>query len=360
MNFIYPDEIINYYFILKGKDHDNIQINFENSNKNENIIFKKDKIIKESEGEIIGQIIIGNKLKNEENMEEEKIIKLSKEYQILSKKTSLFAVAENEENNKVGELIQITKKKKKGIFEDLMANNMINSNIKSSALNSDIDYLRDIRADKMDNMVFSSAPRNLNYNMAFNSMNNYSRPKMAKMEMAAPNYNSNDSDEDGNEYDAIDDKNEYEPFPERNECKLMAAELKDEDEEDLKGIQKEELEPKMELKKEKEKEKEEKKVEFSNKELVLTQDIFDGCWNLNPQTKLLIEKEKNIYEKIENIMKEKKIEKEEVKITLLVLYYLNTDTSINKVEYMLIIKKGISFLEENGIKFDEILPNLKS
>ena len=358
MNFIYPDEIINYYFILKGKDHDNIQINFENSNKNENIIFKKDKIIKESEGEIIGQIIIGNKLKNEENMEEEKIIKLSKEYQILSKKTSLFAVAENEENNKVGELIQITKKKKKGLFEDLMANNMINNNIKSSALNSDIDYLRDIRADKMDNMVFGSAPRNLDYNMAFNSMNNYSRPKMAKMEMAAPNSNSNDSDEDGNEYDAIDDKNEYEPFPERHECKLMAAELKDEDEEDLKGIQKEELEPKMELKKEKE--KEEKKVEFSNKELVLTQDIFDGCWNLNPQTKLLIEKEKNIYEKIENIMKEKKIEKEEVKITLLVLYYLNTDTSINKVEYMLIIKKGISFLEENGIKFDEILPNLKS
>ena len=106
--------------------------------------------------------------------------------------------------------------------------------------------------------------------------------------------------------------------------------------------------------------KEEKKVEFSIKELVLTQDIFDGCWNLNPQTKLLIEKEKNIYEKIENIMKEKKIEKEEVKITLLVLYYLNTDTNINKVEYMLIIKKGISFLEENGIKFDEILSTLKN
>ena len=81
---------------------------------------------------------------------------------------------------------------------------------------------------------------------------------------------------------------------------------------------------------------------------------------MNPQTKLLIEKEKNIYEKIENIMKEKKIEKEEVKITLLVLYYLNTDTNINKVEYMLIIKKGISFFEENGIKFDEILSTLKS
>ena len=126
--------------------------------------------------------------------------------------------------------------------------------------------------------------------------------------------------------------------------------------------QKEEMAPKVEYKKAKieDNKKEEKKIEFSNKELVLTQDIFDGCWNLNPQTKLLIEKEKNIYEKIENIMKEKKIEKEEVKITLLVLYYLNTDTSINKVEYMLIIKKAISFLEENGIKFDEILTTLKN
>ena len=33
-----------------------------------------------------------------------------------------------------------------------------------------------------------------------------------------------------------------------------------------------------------------KKVEFSNKELVLTQDIFDGYWKINPQTNLLIEK----------------------------------------------------------------------
>ena len=59
-------------------------------------------------------------------------------------------------------------------------------------------------------------------------------------------------------------------------------------------------------------------------------------------------------------MKEKNIDKEEVKITLLVLYYLNTNNSINKVEHMLIIKKGISFLEENGIKFDDIFTTLKN
>ena len=127
-----------------------------------------------------------------------------------------------------------------------------------------------------------------------------------------------------------------------------------------KNIDEEEEQKEVKKESSKEEKKEEKKAEFSNKELVLTQDIFDGCWNLNPQTQLLIEKEKNVYDKIEQILKEKNIEKEEVKITLLVLYYLNTDISINKVEYMLIIKKGIAFLEENGIKFDEILPSLKN
>ena len=157
-------------------------------------------------------------------------------------------------------------------------------------------------------------------------------------------------DDDGDiEYDMMKKSNANEDrYEEGNALKIN---LGKNDEEEEKEVKKES---------EKEEKKEEKKVEFSNKELVLTQDIFDGCWNLNPQTQLLIEKEKSVYDKIEQILKEKNIEKEEVKITMLVLYYLNTNDSINKVEYMLIIKKGISFLEENGIKFDEVLPSLKN
>ena len=157
-------------------------------------------------------------------------------------------------------------------------------------------------------------------------------------------------DDDGDiEYDMMKESNANEDrYEEGNALKIN---LGKNDEEEEKEVKKES---------EKEEKKEEKKVEFSNKELVLTQDIFDGCWNLNPQTQLLIEKEKSVYDKIEQILKEKNIEKEEVKITMLVLYYLNTNDSINKVEYMLIIKKGISFLEENGIKFDEVLPSLKN
>ena len=385
MNFIYPDEILNYYFILKGKDHDKIQINFENTKKNENYLFTKEKIIREIEGDIIGQIIIGNKLKNEENMEEETIVKLSKEYQILSKKTSLFAVAENEENNKIGELKQITKKKKEGIFDGLnIQNNMVNkmSNLNSLSLfNNESGHLNFMKASP--NIGFSGM--NNNY-MPFGANKNYQRNMMSanydmaysaapKMRaMMAKKSESDNSDSDNNDkkeykssYKAKEKSARY--MEEKEADYLMGAnydmeECDDEcdDREGSSPIKACYKEVKMEEKEEPklEKKTEEKKVEFSNKELVLTQDIFDGCWNLNPQTKLLIEKEKDVFNKIEAIMKEKNIDKEEVKMTLLVLYYLNTNSSINKVEYMLIIKKGISYLNENGIKFDEILATLKN
>ena len=387
MNFIYPDEILNYYFILKGKDHDKIQINFENPKKNENFVFTNDKIIKEEDGEIIGQIIVGNKLKNEENMEEETIIKLSKEYQILSKKTSLFAVAENEENNKIGELKQITKKKKKGLFDDIPLNNKNNLNFGNAlnydrAMNFNVNNYKShsLSNNKDSNFKFDRAPLNSQNNNINSSLGiNYC--------MAAPKsfFKDDDDSDDEPKYKAKKCKKKssfklsqkIEKAKEKREeeaeelgamdmdvdyCKnalkeyeMIGGEDRDEMGKNENSAELEEKEPEKEMKKE-----EEKKIEFSNKELVLTQDIFDGCWNLNPQTKLLIEKEKEIYDKIEGIMKEKNIDKEEVKITLLVLYYLNTNNSINKVEHMLIIKKGISFLEENGIKFDDIFTTLKN
>ena len=375
MNFIYPDEILNYCFIIKGKEQENnIQINLENSKKKENYIFSKDKIIKEEDGEILGQIIIGNILKNQEKMEEEIEVKLSKEYQILSKKTSLFAVAENDEKNKVGELKQITKKKKLSPLEIFQQkNNMMMNN---NNMNNRVDY---DMVPMENNILFEKSSNPFKYsNMESERRNRYdligSAPRQL-CKMAAPSYSSSNRrmnmamDMEDNDDD--DEDNNVNCMAERKESPLgdcfMAA--PDDDEDEDRDEEKNELNPfnshakeNKEMKKEeiKEKKMEEKKVEFSNKELILTQDIFDGFWNLNEQTKLLIEKEKDIYDKIENILKEKKIEKEEVKMTLLVLYYLNTNDSINKVEYMLIIKKGTTYLEENGIKFEEIFSQLKN
>ena len=424
MNIIYPDEILNYYFILKGKEHNKIQINFENHKKKENFIFTTEKIIQETDGDIIGQIIVGNKLKNEENMEEDIIVKLSKEYQILSKKTSLFAVAENEENNKIAEFKQISKKKKKESYYNFSSNsfniqnyfhrnynnnnnsihsgyhNIINSNMNNNQfspfcqlnqpyqskqfnqLNQDIDYYgmnrnmgynqimsnQNISYNNMYPNRYNNQLNNFNNNNFMNSPNinmspnfmpniacgsslpNQMMNSMRRMNMAEQNYSPNlNYNSSLNHADYLSGDQISEP---RSNFNTYSNDIRREEKEVL--MRKDES---SSLKFEKE---EEKKVEFSNKELVLTQDIYEGFWNLNPQTKLLIEKEKNIYDKIEQIMNEKNIEKEEIKITLLVLYYLNTNTSINKVEYMLIIKKGMAYLEQNKIIFDEILNKLNN
>ena len=367
MNFIYPDEILNYYFILKGKNNENIKINFESAKKNDSIPFSNEKIIKEEDGEIVGQIIIANILKNsDDKLDENMEIKLSKNYQVLSKKTSLFAVAEGDESNKIAEFKQVKKKEKPKInnFYNSLFNN--NNNNFFNAMDEEEDNHH--HHDRMGRgMAMKRKERAMDYDMAMakpkkkakamkKCMNKESAPKM-KMLYKKANFSAPKNDED-------EDEDFEEKKCKKSKCKKSKVENKDEDmmeEEDDKF----EFDAKQissecfieNIKKEKEKEE---KIEFSNKELILTQDIFDGCWKLNPQTNLLIEKMKIIYETIEKILKNKNLEKEEIKVPLLVLYYLNTDSSINKMEYSLIMKKAVAFLEKNGINFEEIMNSIKN
>ena len=332
VNFIYPDEILNYYFILKGKNKENIEIYFESSKKNEKIIISEDKIIKEKDGEIISQIIIGNILKNpNEKLDEDLEIKLSKNYQILSQKTSLFAEIEGEETNKIGELKQISNKKK------------INNNAFLNKFNIDIG------SEELNNI------NNYNQMLSIPIIGNAAPFK----QMALMDYGADDDDlsDDAYENEAAIDYGKFEECSNNYKCQEKDCNDDDMDlEEDVIGN----YDNNKLIKGKNEKIEIEKKIEFNPKELVLTQDIFDGCWNLNPYTKLLIEKEKNIYEKIEKIVQEKKLEQNEIKITLLVLYYLKTDSSINQIEYSLIIKKGIKYLENSGINFEEIFNSIKN
>ena len=358
-SFIYPDEILNYYFIIKGKSNDqNIQINFESFKKSEQYVFSSDKITKENDGDIIGQIIIGNILKNDDKIDENLEIKLSKNYQILSKKTSLFVVGEGNEENKIAEFKQVKKKKKP---EYNFSKNLF--------LNSSSPY-----------RIERERAHNININLGCSRPIRYDRAERAERECFSGNMDcdmdeeNDNKDEEENDYMMCDIKCCKESAPIMREGLACCMDEGDDDEDMFYGnssknenIPKECFVPienncKMNAKEfecEESKKESVEKVEFSNKELVLTQDIFDGFWKINPQTNLLIEKEKAAYENIEKIIKEKNLDKEEIKVTLLVLYYLNTDSSINKIEYSLIIKKGVSFLEKNGINFDEILPMIK-
>jgi hypothetical protein len=370
-NFIYPDEILNYYFIIKGKnDKENIQINFESQKKHENYIFSKEKIIKEPDGEILGQIIVGNIIKNaDSNFDENVEIKLSKNYQVLSKKTSLFAVGEGQEANKIAEFKQVKKREKPKYNLDL--NSIpISSHRVGCAMKMQVDEDEEDNDDDdaEDNRVYMRGNARLGL-----GLEKRRAPALNYCSMAAP--------------DNYDDEDDYKRRAPELKCCSMAAPKKYDDEDDdnyacdydsdredkegdnnigIKNIALEGYAPNFSLAKKQEKSspKEEmkkiEKIEFSNKELILTQDIFEGCWNVNPQTNFLIEKQKAIYEKIEKLMKDKNLDKEEIKVTLLVLYYLNTDTSINKSEYELIMKKGKNFLEKNGLNFEEILASIKN
>ena len=103
-NMCYQDEILNYYFIKKGKiDKEQIKVGLKfylkkKLNKRE-FVFKKNNRIIEEDGDIINKIIIGNILNNTNQanaIEKEKNIELSLKYKVLSEYTSLFAKIENE------------------------------------------------------------------------------------------------------------------------------------------------------------------------------------------------------------------------------------------------------------------------
>jgi hypothetical protein len=216
-------------------------------------------------------------------------------------------------------------------------NNMSNMNMNNSMGMNNLS----MGSRGMNNMMMGSMNPMMNINRNMNSMmNNLEMHKNQKMHERMLGYKMGKL----NTSSAPSNKNET-----LSENKWMDFN-KDE-------YMKNSIQKNLEKSKEDEKLKEDDKLEnviFSPKELVLTQDIFDGFWGLNPQTKSLIKKEKELYEKIEKLMKEKNIEKEEIIITLFVIYYLNNDTSLNKIEYSLIIKKGIKYLENNGINYEEI------
>ena len=87
----------------------------------------------------------------------------------------------------------------------------------------------------------------------------------------------------------------------------------------------------------------EKKIEKKSLifyELIKSQDIFEGNRINNNEVKILIEEEKEIYEKIKKFSKEKNIDEENRIITILVLYYIFSKKSEKINELKFIINKA--------------------
>ena len=107
------------------------------------------------------------------------------------------------------------------------------------------------------------------------------------------------------------------------------------------------------------KDKEEKpkiiKRQLNFDEMILTQDIFEGNWDNNEEVKILIEEEKDIYEKIKIYSESKGVKEENGYITILVIYYIFTKKSQKVEELKFVINKAKAYIKKMyGIEYEEI------
>ena len=327
-DIVYQDETLNYSFIKKGKfDNENIKINFDsieynNNNKNnirEEITFSNNDIIKIPDGDIISKIIIGNILKKNNN-NEEKEISLSKKYQILSKKTSLFAEIENE-SQIIGEL------KKINLNEINIQKNYSENNDKDDSSSEDYDNECAIDGLTKDEEVINDK-QNIKYKK-----------------------NNSVSEENDNEC-AIDDLG-----CEVNCEKDLPYESKgnyNENYEETKKYNNNNLNNKNENNFNNNNNK-----NYSNvKAMALSQDICDGFWELNNYTQYFIDNNKDLFNKIQKIFSDRNNDDKNIIITFFIVYYLKNDKAINQIEFMLICNKAIKFLKKYNIEYYEIAKNL--
>ena len=133
ISYFSPNNLLNYGFITYSKENDiNINIIFQIENKKEEIKLNFDtkNIIKLPEGNILSKIIISNLLYNNNNyLDEDTCLELSKKYEVLSKYTALYAeIIEYHNKNKNG-IIPLTfiNKGKNYIFNNRHVNPKISS-----------------------------------------------------------------------------------------------------------------------------------------------------------------------------------------------------------------------------------------
>ena len=98
--------------------------------------------------------------------------------------------------------------------------------------------------------------------------------------------------------------------------------------------------------------------------LIISQNIIEGYWDENEETKELlniIDKDKIniIISKIKSLNKRKENENK-IKYTILVIYYLNTDYFDKINEYILIINKAKKYLLNQGVKYEEIIEGIQN
>ena len=321
-NSIYQDEIINFSFILDDNQKNSyleknvfkFKIEFiKNCEKIEKNIELKN-IINLPEGDNMTKIIIDKYLKNNPDLEKKKEIELSREYEVLSKNTSLFAEICNEKSQE-NQLIQVN----------------ILSKLKNSLNYPRINYMRSQvgnKAARKSSPSFSYACRRVNKQTYSSESSNSSKKLGNKKKRRNESESSEKNEDEENESDSSGEEEDKEFKSEEN------------------------------VGEENESEEEENKNDLV--ELMTSQDPIGGFWDKNKET-IKIEKllSKNIINNINKICLKLK-EKEKIFYTILIIYYVSTKYKNKVEEYKLVLNKAKKYLNKAGIIYDKIISKINN
>ena len=330
-DFAYQDEIINYSFILDENNKHNL-IDLKNNiikfkieyikkmEQNEIIVdFNKNNIICLPDGDNMTKIIVDKYLKTNLNMDEKSEIKISKEYEVLSKNTSFFAEIENE-NSQQNKLIKINILSNINRYISNInlyhCDNFFSNNL--SLLDPDLNLFCQGSADFQD----------LNLNCfaedccACENVIDYSEKKgidcikIKKTRMMGKKISKN--------HEKIEKKKKK-----SNNNKKENKENEDIIHEDINLV-----------------------------DLILNQNPIDGFWDKDKST-LEIEKllDKHIIDNIKKLSKNKK-EKDKAYYTILIIYFITTKYPEKLGEYELVLNKAKNYLKGINIIYDKIISKI--
>ena len=318
-NFTYQNEVMNYSFILPGKKElKDLKIKIVGKDPinliESNVTF--DNLIELENGEEMSKMIVGKALNNNEEFkkDENKEITFAKKYQILSKNTSLFAEIINNESQqdkliKV-ELKEIQEKKEYPSYS--YSSGLHSLYILSDDMDCDRCYCC-CKASPIGFKAKKSSPLGSNfYGNLKNKIKGF--------------FSSSSSDEE-DDNDIIINKSSNKNSSSNN--------FKSNDSNN--------------------------NNEVNYTDLIMSQDVIEGSWNENNETKKLINKiTSEVFDKIKNkIISLKKGENEnKIIYTILVIYFLKTKCTQNLNEYRLVINKANKFLAKNGINYDDIVSSI--
>jgi hypothetical protein len=367
----YQDEVFNYYFIVKNKIKDLIKFSFVYYNKNKLIkdeyIFKERNIIKEKDGDIISKIIIGNILNNNTSIQEKEEISLAKKYQVLSKSTALYAEIENEKANKYLTNLQVVEQKDLTYILSKSNINYLNKSSDESSSSSEDIVNIDSDSDSSSSRCKKKKKKKKRKCRYYDR-----QPSSCKAKSKLINY---DSDYD---YDMhiSPKKDPLDKYRYRLTTKKKGKRIQGSDSENeyrnykKKKIEKESSEEEISGNKQcdfirDDDEPEEGIFDYNFKEMVLTQNLEEGNWNLNFQTKFLINKNELFFDKIKAYVEKyyKNEDMEDIVITILVLYCIKNNKNIELSEYLLIFNKGMEYLQSKGVRnicYEKIEPYLNN